>query len=101
MLFLLEKDIGRRDSRLAKIPSVDRKPFEIIERDNSRVKKLHGHVRTIREGLRKLGFDAQELSEAMGLESQLNPTESSAKEIDTDDYNMSHQCPKCGFAFED
>ncbi len=33
MLFLLEKDIGRRDSRLAKIPSVDRKPFEIIERD--------------------------------------------------------------------
>ncbi len=47
-----------------------------------------------------LGFDAQELSEAMGLESQLNPTESSAKEIDTDDYNMSHQCPKCGFEFD-
>ena len=27
--------------------------------------------------------------------------ESSTKEIDPDDYNMEHQCPKCGFEFDD
>jgi hypothetical protein len=27
--------------------------------------------------------------------------DSSAQEIDPDDYNMGHQCPKCGFEFDD
>ena len=49
-----------------------------------------------------LGFDAGELSAAMGLDSlpdQSEP-ESSSKEIDPDDYKMGCMCPKCGFEFD-
>ena len=49
-----------------------------------------------------LGFDAGELSSAMGLDSlpdQSEP-ESSSKEIDPDDYKMGCMCPKCGFEFD-
>ena len=49
-----------------------------------------------------LGFDAVELSAAMGLDSlpdQSEP-ESSSKEIDPDDYKMGCMCPKCGFEFD-
>jgi ParB-like chromosome segregation protein Spo0J len=47
-----------------------------------------------------LGFSAQELSLAMGFEDDLSAPESSAKEIDPDDYQMGHTCPKCGFEFD-
>jgi ParB-like chromosome segregation protein Spo0J len=47
-----------------------------------------------------LGISAQELSLAMGLEDDLSAPESSAKEIDPDDYQMGHTCPKCGFEFD-
>jgi len=47
-----------------------------------------------------LGFDAAELTLAMGFEEQLAAPESSAKEIDPDDYKMGHTCPKCGFEFD-
>lgn len=50
-----------------------------------------------------LGFDAGELSAAMGLDSlpdQSEP-ESSSKEIDPDDYKMGCMCPRCGFEFDD
>lgn len=46
-----------------------------------------------------LGFDAEELSTAMGLDDIV--PESSAKEIDADDYKLNHCCPKCGFEFDD
>jgi ParB family transcriptional regulator, chromosome partitioning protein len=48
-----------------------------------------------------LGFDAADLSIAMGFENELATTESSAQEINVDDYKMSHTCPKCGFEFND
>jgi glycine C-acetyltransferase len=41
------------------------KAIEIIEKDNSRVKKLHSNVKAVREGLRKLGYDAQESPSAI------------------------------------
>lgn len=47
-----------------------------------------------------LGFDVGELSLAMGFEDQLAAPESSSKEIDPDDYQMGHTCPKCGFEFD-
>jgi len=47
-----------------------------------------------------LGFDAADLSLAMGFEDQLAAPESSSKEIDPDDYQMGHTCPKCGFEFD-
>lgn len=41
------------------------KAIELIEKDNSRVKKLHANVKAVREGLRKLGYDAQESPSAI------------------------------------
>ena len=40
------------------------------------------------------------LDEIEGLAPGENYPESSAKEIDPDDYKMGHQCPKCGFEFD-
>ena len=48
-----------------------------------------------------IGFDADSLSIAMGLGSELSAPDSSSKEIDPDDYKMGCKCPKCGFEFDD
>ena len=49
-----------------------------------------------------IGFDSAEidalLSQASGGEA--TPPQSSAKEINTDDYQMGHRCPRCGFEFD-
>jgi ParB-like chromosome segregation protein Spo0J len=47
-----------------------------------------------------IGFDNSEISGLM-FENKEHYPDSSAKEIDPDDYNMGHQCPKCGFEFDD
>jgi len=41
------------------------KAIELIERDPSRVKKLHDNVKTVRSGLADLGFDAHESPSAI------------------------------------
>ena len=46
-----------------------------------------------------LGFGKDELDALLSPAPDHYP-ESSGKEIDTDDYQMSHQCPKCGFEFD-
>jgi len=46
------------------------------------------------------GFDEDEILGFTSKTKDLYP-DSSAKEIDPDDYNMGHQCPKCGFEFDD
>jgi ParB-like chromosome segregation protein Spo0J len=43
------------------------------------------------------GFTVDEIE---GFTPGENYPESSAKEIDPDDYKMGHQCPKCGFEFD-
>jgi ParB-like chromosome segregation protein Spo0J len=50
-----------------------------------------------------IGFDANELSSAMNLDSLIeqDAPESSSKEIDPDDYKMGCMCPRCGFEFDD
>ena len=47
-----------------------------------------------------IGFSAGEIAKLTFEEKDLYP-DSSTKEIDPDDYNMGHQCPKCGFEFND
>ena len=47
-----------------------------------------------------LGFNASELSLAMGFEDTMDAPKSSSKEIDPDDYKMGCMCPKCGFEFD-
>ena len=49
------------------------------------------------------GFRLDEI-EALNIDEQPYPVhepESSAQEIDPDDYKMGHTCPKCGFEFDD
>lgn len=50
------------------------------------------------------GFDAAALDEIMDEAAGVDEgdsTESSAKEINTDDYEMGHRCPRCGFEFDE
>jgi ParB-like chromosome segregation protein Spo0J len=47
-----------------------------------------------------IGFTAGEIAKLTFEEKDLYP-DSSTKEINPDDYNMGHQCPKCGFEFND
>ena len=44
------------------------------------------------------GFEVGELMQVMGFEEEMQ--ESKAKEINPDDYEMEHKCPKCGFEFD-
>lgn len=53
-----------------------------------------------------VGFDGEELARLLDGDRDQNdppdiPPESSAKEIDPDDYQMGHRCPRCGFEFDD
>jgi len=47
-----------------------------------------------------IGFDVAEL-ELLTFKEKDNYPESSSKEIDPDNYKMGHQCPKCGFEFDE
>jgi ParB-like chromosome segregation protein Spo0J len=48
------------------------------------------------------GFDADELSRMLGFDAdnQDKSPESSAEEINTDDFQMQCKCPRCGFEFD-
>lgn len=48
-----------------------------------------------------IGFNADDLSKLMGFDEEIEAPESSAKEINPDDYKMGCTCPKCGFEFDD
>jgi ParB-like chromosome segregation protein Spo0J len=48
------------------------------------------------------GFTGDDLTQAMFGNDALDITpDSSSQEIDVDDYKMGHQCPKCGFEFDE
>jgi hypothetical protein len=49
--------------------------------------------------LELIGFSADEILQLSFKEKDLYP-DSSTQEIDPDDYKMGHQCPKCGFEFD-
>lgn len=46
------------------------------------------------------GFDAGELAELLA-DDPTGEKESSAKEIDADEFQLGHRCPRCGFEFDD
>ena len=50
--------------------------------------------------LSSLGFDEGELGRLLDQADEAGEPESSTKEINPDDYQMSHTCPKCGFEFD-
>lgn len=78
------------------------KMAELAEWDDELLALELGELHAADFDMALLGFDAGELSAAMGLDSlpdQSEP-ESSSKEIDPDDYKMGCMCPKCGFEFD-
>jgi len=50
-----------------------------------------------------LGFETGDLDRLLNIDTaeKDQPNESSAKEIDTDAYDMQHRCPRCGFEYDD
>lgn len=68
--------------------------------DNSILAQELSELEKLNFDLDLIGFDNSEISDFM-LEDKEHYPDSSAKEIDPDDYNMGHQCPKCGFEFDD
>jgi ParB-like chromosome segregation protein Spo0J len=59
-----------------------------------------GEIKDLGFDIDLIGFSAGEIAKLTFEEKDLYP-DSSAKEINPDDYNMGHQCPKCGFEFND
>lgn len=79
------------------------KMAELAEWDNELLGLELAELEEMDFDMSLIGFDAGELSAAMGLDS-LPPEEapeSSSKEIDPDDYKMGCVCPRCGFEFDD
>ena len=68
--------------------------------DNEMLALELGEIGELGFDLDLTGFSAGEISALNFEEKDLYP-DSSTKEIDPDDYNMGHQCPKCGFEFDD
>lgn len=61
-----------------------------------------GELGDIGFDLELTGFEAGEIDKLLALSVTDDiPPESSAKEIDPDDYEMGHHCPRCGFEFDD
>jgi ParB-like chromosome segregation protein Spo0J len=68
--------------------------------DNEMLVLELGELQDLGFDLDLTGFSAVEITGLTFEEKDLYP-DSSTKEIDPDDYNMGHQCPKCGFEFDD
>jgi ParB-like chromosome segregation protein Spo0J len=68
--------------------------------DNEMLALELGEIGDLGFDLDLTGFSAGEIAGLTFEEKDLYP-DSSTKEIDPDDYNMGHQCPKCGFEFDD
>ena len=78
------------------------KMAELAEWDDELLALELGELNAADFDMALIGFDAGELSAAMGLDSlpDNSEPESSSKEIDPDDYKMGCMCPKCGFEFD-
>ena len=68
--------------------------------DNEMLALELGEIGELGFNIDLIGFTAGEITGLTFKEKDLYP-DSSTKEIDPDDYNMGHQCPKCGFEFDD
>ena len=68
--------------------------------DNEMLALELGEIGDLGFDLDLTGFSAGEIAGLTFQEKDLYP-DSSTQEIDPDDYNMGHQCPKCGFEFDD
>ena len=68
--------------------------------DNEMLALELGEIGELGFDLDLIGFTAGEIAGLTFKEKDLYP-DSSTQEIDPDEYNMGHQCPKCGFEFDD
>ena len=68
--------------------------------DNEMLALELGEIGDLGFDLDLTGFSAGEITGLTFQEKDLYP-DSSTQEIDPDDYKMGHQCPKCGFEFDD
>jgi hypothetical protein len=68
--------------------------------DNEMLALELGEIGDLGFDLDLTGFSSGEIA-ALTFEEKDNYPDSSSQEIDVDDYKMGHQCPKCGFEFDE
>ena len=68
--------------------------------DNEMLALEIGELGDLGFDLELTGFEVGEI-EALTFEDKDHYPDSSSQEIDVDDYKMGHQCPKCGFEFDE
>jgi len=68
--------------------------------DNEMLALELGEIKDLGFDLDLTGFEAGEIA-ALTFEDKDHYPDSSSQEIDVDDYKMGHQCPKCGFEFDE
>ena len=68
--------------------------------DNEMLALELGEIKDLGFDLDLTGFEVGEI-EALTFEDKDHYPDSSSQEIDVDDYKMGHQCPKCGFEFDE
>ena len=68
--------------------------------DNEMLALELGEIGDLGFDLDLTGFTADEIT-ALTFEEKEHYPDSSTQEIDPDDYKMGHQCPKCGFEFDE
>lgn len=82
---------------------MDNKSHERAEWDRELLALEIDDLKEMEFDLDLTGFDADELAgiDLIGQKEFESVPDSSAKEIDTDEYQMAHRCPRCGFEFDE
>ena len=87
--------IDEDNATAAQFAIADNRTAELAEWDNETLALLlDGWDKETQEAV---GFDEADIEQAL---EDLEPRESSAKEIDVDGYVMACKCPKCGFEYD-
>ena len=73
---------------------------ELADWDNDLLALEFAELQEIGFDLDLTGFDADELEALAGSEENDVPQQSTAREVDSDAFEMEHKCPRCGFEFD-
>lgn len=97
--------------RLAHLSDAQRRAYVIADNqlalnagwDEAHLAVEIGELKALDFDLDLTGLGMEEIDRLLALETDRlsqQPPPSSAKEIDPDDYQMGHRCPRCGFEFD-
>lgn len=91
-------------AQAAALALADNRVGEIAGWDDAALREVLADLEAQQVDLSGLGWSDEEMQALLGEAEQQGETitpESSAQEIDVDGMEMGHQCPRCGFEFDD